>query len=129
MSIKYRIVSGQNTYDFNTLKAANEWKQRNNSNLPVNEVDVPAPVVEAQIPQQVTTWQLRAAITLAGLKPQVETALNQLPEPNKTVGLTAWEYSNTILRYSPTILALQQLVGLTKEQVDNLFIQAEHINA
>ena len=80
-------------------------------------------------PDQVTLWQLRAVLRAAGYFPAIIEALNSLPEPTKAVALEAWEYANNIVRKSPTVIFLQMALGLTDEQTDNLFIEAEKLDA
>ena len=128
---KYKLTNGPTSIDFQSLEAVAQFKSvnpewANIEAISYEEEPQPEPVF---VPQEITMWQLRAAITLAGLKDAVEAALNELPEPNKIVGNIAWEYANNILRQSPTVLMLQQALSLTDEQADQLFITGYSINA
>ena len=122
--IKYKLQKGITTIDFQSLEAVAQFKQANPEWADIEavsyeELPQPEPV---NVPQEITMWQLRAAVTLAGLKEGVETTIASLPEPNRTVAKIAWEYANNILRNSPTVLAIQAALQLTDEQVDGLFI-------
>lgn len=87
---------------------------------------VVAPIV-VPVPQQVSMWALREAVMFAGEMPSITTALNGLPEPQKSVAWNRWEYKENIVRNSPIILQLQQLLGWTNDFVDGLYKHAQAI--
>lgn len=70
-------------------------------------------------------FQAKAALHLAGLLPQVETAIAGADELTQLAWSEAVEYRRT----SPTILALAAALELTDEQVDDLFRTAMTIEA
>lgn len=76
---------------------------------------------QEQAPEEVLLWQFRAAVTLAGLKDAVDAAVAALPEPSKTVATEKWEYGNTVRRNHAMITSLSASLGLTSNQVDNIF--------
>ena len=78
------------------------------------------------VPQQVSMWALREAVMKAGEMTAVANALNGLPEPQKSIAWNRWEYKENIVRNSPIILQLQQLLGWTDSFVDGLY---KHANA
>lgn len=80
-----------------------------------------------QVPEEVYAWRLRLATQMGGLKTTIDALLNSLPEPDKTIALEAWNSGVTIRRDSPLIASLATQLGLTKEQVDEYFIQANSI--
>jgi len=85
---------------------------------PERPVHVPAVVV----PQSIANWRAKAAIELAGLTSAVETAMQALDEPARTVALSAWSNGAELARRGPTVLALAAALGLTAAQVDALFV-------
>ena len=87
------------------------------------EPDAPAPV-----PHEVPMWAIRAILDLAGLTPQINAILGQLPEPQRTIVMRVWEYGNYIRRDSPTITALTVALNKTSAEVDAYFIQAAALN-
>ncbi len=121
---KYKLTNGPTSIDFASMQAVNNFKLWNPEWADIEAVSyTEEPQPEAVIvPQEIAMWQLRGAVTKAGLKDAVDAALNELPEPNRTLAGIAWEYANNILRNSPTVAFLQQKLNLTDEQVDNLFI-------
>ncbi|WP_407522656.1 hypothetical protein PDL71_15415 [Lacibacter sp. MH-610] len=130
MSIKYRITSGQNTYDFNTMQLAEDWKQRNNSNLPITEVEVADVVVKEPVPQSVPLWCLRTVLRSMNLLQPVKDTIAAMPDGvQKIAAEEGIEYSNTVLRSSPTTLFIKQVLNLTDEQVDEIFINADKVEA
>ena len=73
------------------------------------------------VPQDVSLWQFRAAVALAGLKDAVDAAISALPDQQKIVATQKWEYGNTVRRNHQMITTLSAALGLTPEQVDNIF--------
>ena len=82
------------------------------------------------VPEQVTLWQLRGVLAAMGLEDTITTVVNSMPDSNeKKIALRAWEYANNIRRKSPTVEAIKAILNLTDEQTDQIFIQAEQIDA
>ena len=82
------------------------------------------------VPEQVTLWQLRGVLAVMGLEDTVTSVINGMPDGNeKKIALMAWEYANNIRRQSPTVEAIKAILNLTDEQTDQIFIQAEQIDA
>jgi hypothetical protein len=80
----------------------------------------PAP----RVPAAVTMRQARLALFSAGLLSAVDTAIDALPEPQRTAARIEWDYSNELQRSNPLVAALTPALGLTDAQVDALFIAA-----
>jgi len=70
---------------------------------------------------------LRTILNLMNLTATIESALDQLPEPNKTAAKNVWNYGTTVERYSQTVLFIQSVTQMTDDQVDEIFQQAEAI--
>jgi hypothetical protein len=88
----------------------------------VDEVIV-APVMESTV----TLPALRSVMDLQGITQLINTAIENLPEPQKTIANNYWQYGYNIDRSSSVVLVLQQLAGLTNDQVDELFIAAQNL--
>jgi len=70
----------------------------------------------------VSARQIRTALVLSGSSiATIEAALNSLPEPDKSVALIAWEYSNEYYRDNPLIESLAPAMGFSSEELDNLW--------
>lgn len=87
------------------------------------------------VPTEVKLWQLRSQLTILGMEQVVTIALNSLPEGTdeekefKVKAQNAWERAGNVYRMSPTVTMLQQLLGLTDSQVDDIFKAAYLIEA
>ena len=76
------------------------------------------------VPQEVTMRQARLALLENGLLANVQPAINSLPEPDKTKAQIEWEYSNALQRSNPFVATLGTALGLSSQDLDDLFIQA-----
>lgn len=82
------------------------------------EEDVP-------VPYEVTNFQARAALMASGQFTLVDTAIKAVGG----VALQAWEYANNITRNGALVNSMAVSLGLTEEELDNLFIEASNIEA
>lgn len=107
---------------------AGHWKYDNilsNFKLPIIVDSVSLTV--NQVPESVSRFQARASLYQAGLLDLIDEymALPTTPRIQKM----AWEDAIEFRRDSPTVAALAQVLELTSDQVDNLFIYATHMKA
>lgn len=77
------------------------------------------------VPQEVTRFQARAALYQFGLLDDVEAAIAD-PATDMMLKL-AWQDALSFKRTSSFVLGMAQALGLTDEQVDDLFIAASGI--
>jgi hypothetical protein len=89
-----------------------DWIAKGNTPEPA---DPPAPVFIASV----TMRQARLALHRAGLLAQVDAAIASDVEAQ-----IEWEYAQTVERHSPLVQNLAAGLGLTEEQLDNLFTLA-----
>ena len=75
---------------------------------------------KARVPQVVTTRQAKLALLQAGLLDDIETAIAQADRATQI----EWEYATEFKRTWPTLLAMQTTLGLTDQQLDDLFTLA-----
>lgn len=87
----------------------------------------PYVVPPEQIPQEVTRFQARAALALAGLLGAVSDYMASLPADD--LRRIAWEDAQVFKRQSPTVLAMAPVLGFGDAQLDQLFIVADGIDA
>lgn len=80
--------------------------------------------VNKSVPQEITMRQARLALHEAGLLSNVSTAIASLSEPAKTKAQIEWEYSNALQRDNPFVTTLGTALGLSSDDIDNLFITA-----
>lgn len=73
------------------------------------------------IPYKISIRQAKLALLEAGLLDDIE---NAMANADRSVQIS-WEYATEFERDNPLILYFQSQLNLSKEQVDNLFIQAK----
>lgn len=78
-------------------------------------------------PAKVTMRQARLALSAAGILPNVDAAINALEEPQRTVARIEWDYSQEVERDRELVNVLGPALGLTDEQLDELFREAEKL--
>lgn len=73
----------------------------------------------------VTPRQIKQALILSGVSlSAIETALNTLSEPTKSLAIIEWQESNMFVRNHPLVLAVGQMLGWTSQQLDDLWLFA-----
>jgi len=76
----------------------------------------------------VTPRQIRQALIYSGVSlDMIESALNSLPEPMKSLAKTEWEYSTLFDRRRQLVNQMGVMLGWTSEQLDQLWIFAGSI--
>lgn len=83
----------------------------------------PSPQMPVVVPRSVTRYQARAVLVESGLLDSVNAYFSALPDGN--LDKLAWEEAPTVERDSSATGAASQALGLTAEQMDQLFIQAK----
>ena len=76
------------------------------------------------VPAQIQMWQARAILSRAGLLGSVDQAVKAATNPEIEI---AWEYAPHVVRNSAFVSAMAGALGLTDEQIDNLFIEGAKI--
>ena len=83
----------------------------------------PAPSAH-MVPQQVTMRQARLALLGEGLLALVSPAIDALPPADREVARIEWDYSSAVVRDRPLVAMLGAALGLSDEELDQLFITA-----
>jgi len=83
-----------------------------------------SPVPESVSARQIRLWLINNGIQLS----QVEDAINSIEDPitRETIKVE-WEYAPYVERNHPMLIPLAQALGLTENQVDTAFIEAQYI--
>lgn len=79
---------------------------------------------KAMVPESVTMRQARLAMLGAGILDDVEALIQQMPGDEGRAARIDWEYALDVRRDWPLINALGSQLGLTEQQIDELFIGA-----
>ena len=70
----------------------------------------------------VTPRQIRQALILSGVSMEsIDTALNSMPEPTRSLAKTEWEYSIAFKRNRDLVNQVGVMLGWTSEQLDDLW--------
>lgn len=128
---KYKISNGVTTIDFATFTDASNFILANPewAGTPIIEYEEDIEQPDVIVPNEVPTWRLRAVLAIDGKEQDVENALNQLPEPNKTIAKKAWDFGSNTERTSQTVAFIKGVLSLTDAEVDQYFIDAENLQA
>jgi len=99
------------------------------ANYMITDYTPPAPVppVKQQVPQQVDIAQARLALLSRGLLDRVGAEIEAMEEPNRSAAKIEWEFRITIRRDNHLVLALGALLGLSADDLDDLFIEASKL--
>lgn len=84
----------------------------------------PAPILDLEIPRQVTMRQARQAMLSAGILAQVDALISAMPGDEGESARIDWNHARDVKRDWPLIGALGPQLGLTEQQIDDLFIYA-----
>lgn len=80
------------------------------------------------LPKIVSQRQLRTQLVLNGFDlNDVQTAINGLTGPDKSIAQIAWDYAITFERESPLLISLALSLGLTESQIDDIFLNASKL--
>lgn len=76
------------------------------------------------VPSAVTMRQARLALLQANKLHQVNAAVNAMQGIQGEAARIEWYYSNEVRRNQPMTLLLAQAIGMTEQEMDQLFITA-----
>ena len=85
------------------------------------------PPPPSPVPVEVALWQFRAALKLGGNFERVQYALAKLQTPESVLASELFEYGNKIARRSALAAEIMRVLGVTDDEVDALFRQADAI--
>lgn len=79
------------------------------------------------VPDEIPLWAFRSILKINGVSDQIPELINLLPEPDKTISLEQWERANFINRNHPVIQSIGSALGMTSEEIDNIFISGYNL--
>jgi hypothetical protein len=83
---------------------------------------------ELLVPKNISPRQAREIIIRIGLFNTVETYINNIEdETERLIARNYWEYSEVFERNHPVLLTLVSALGITDEQLDNMFKEASKL--
>lgn len=129
---KYQLRLNGQSIDFPNLEAVAAFKSANPEWSAIEAIVITEEVIEPKpmVPSEVPLWTIRTVLISMGLLSVVKAAIAGLPEGvQKIAAEQGIEYANTIRRDSPTTTFVQSVLGLTNQQVDEIFITALTVDA
>ena len=87
----------------------------------INQIVIP-------VPQIIPNWSLRAQLQIIGLFDNVQTMIDNLTGTEKIVAVQQWEYGNQVERNHPLVIQIGTELGLTSQQIDQIFTDANNLN-
>lgn len=114
------------TFNAETHKLSNEYILINDI-VTKEVIDLtPEEIAEANkpiVPESISQMKLRKQLILSGISiASIDALIQSLPRPNRDLIYTMWEYAVVFDRSNPELIGLAQMLGLTSEQLDEIFI-------
>jgi hypothetical protein len=82
----------------------------------------------SQVPRIITARQIRLAMVGGGISlDQISAMLENLDEPMRSIATISWEYASEFYRDDPLLVAMAPMLGLSDEQIDQLFNEGAKI--
>jgi hypothetical protein len=96
------------------------------SKPPINNIRVTS-IHQKRKTMKVTMRQARLALFKANLLSSVDNTIDLLDDPYKSEARIEWEYAQEVERLRPFVIMLGPLLGLSDDQLDDLFIFASRL--
>ena len=100
------------------------WMKQGNEILFIEAT--PEEIAEANkpiVPESISQMKLRKQLILSGISiASIDALIQQLPQPNRDLIYTMWEYAVVFDRANAELNAMAEMLGITQEQLDEIFI-------
>lgn len=116
-----------------TLQDVGPYKNVNGNSVLMDESERQAILGEwnanlaNRVPKQVYMRQARTALLNAGLLDAVDSAIASMNGAAGKKARIEWEFSQVVQRDWPLVNSLAPVLGLTSQQIDQLFIEASSL--
>jgi hypothetical protein len=116
-------------HDITAERAGGKWQLTYPEPLqPLIDTALAASNAFVPVPETVSMAQARSALTLSNMIGSVDAAIRAgNTTPQGKINEVFWEYSTTVDRASPFVNGLGSALGLSSDQLDDLFRQAASI--
>ena len=92
----------------------------------IDKTPTPEEIAEAnraKVPESISQMKLRKQLILSGISiASIDALIQTLPQPNRDLIYTMWEYAVVFDRHNPELNAMAEMLGVTQEQLDEIFI-------
>mgnify|MGYP003392629182 FL=1 len=78
-------------------------------------------------PEKVTALQFKMQALIQGLNDDIDNAINNLPEPNKSIAKLKYEYATEFIRKDVLVITIGQIIGLSKKEINEFFLNASKL--
>lgn len=80
------------------------------------------------IPPSISQMKLRKQLILSGISiASIDALIQSLPNPHKDLIYTMWEYAVVFDRDNAELNQMAQMLGITQEQLDDIFIKGNNL--
>jgi hypothetical protein len=110
------VTEGTPAFNEDTQQWEQSWDVRD-----FTEEEIAQNLADRRERMVVTPRQARLALLSAGQLVNIDAAISALEEPTKSFVEIEWEYAVSIERMSPWVIAMTESLGMTAEEVDQLF--------
>ena len=77
----------------------------------------------AKVPESISQMKLRKQLILSGISiASIDALIQTLPQPNRDLIYTMWEYAVVFDRSNPELNAMAEMLNISQEQLDEIFI-------
>lgn len=92
----------------------------------IDKPPTPEEIAEAnkpKVPESISQMKLRKQLILSGISiASIDALIQSLPQPNRDLIYTMWEYAVVFDRHNPELNAMAGMLGVTQQQLDEIFI-------
>lgn len=83
---------------------------------------------KAKVPESISQMKLRKQLILSGISiASIDALIQQLPQPNRDLIYTMWEYAVVFDRSNPELNAMAEMLNISQEQLDEIFINGNKL--
>ncbi len=91
---------------------------------PPTPEQIAAAVRKLSVPTSLPSWRVEAVLKIAGKYDAAMAIIDALPEPQRTITLTAWVKNEQVERHGALLNAALPVLGISDDEADTMFLQA-----
>lgn len=83
---------------------------------------------KTKVPESISQMKLRKQLILSGISiASIDALIQSLPQPNRDLIYTMWEYAVVFDRANPELNAMAQMLEISQEDLDEIFINGNQL--